>query len=500
MKYFKLIALSGLAGLLLSRGGVENPSWILVLIGLGLWVRQLNLLSIRESLYFTAIFWFVGSFFLLDWLKVLGADAKIALCVFVTLYWTFIVWIWNKFFRYQTKYQSLMFAFIFVAGEYVLSVAPFGGFNWLRIGYLLPDLPTFKVSYWFGISAITFLAMFFLHRITQSDIPKIKTLSLIFLVAFVSSFTHFLSGITEDEKSDSGINVLGIQGSVPQVGLDFNAQRAAVFANHYRKTQSELIKSTKINQSINLIVWPENSSDIDPFRNSDISRALIGLEKKYGIPILFGAVLEQDGGLGNAAVLVKDGELKTEYQKQKLVPFGEYLPFRSLLAPLIERFDRLPKDFIAGQGSSMTVVDSLNVSVLICYEVAFDQIWHQAAKRADVLVVMTNNATYGGTTQPMQQLRITQAHARSLQIPVMVVATSGTTAFINKDGELVEIISENIPAAIYQNIAKPSRVAPAAYTTIPTQIISLLIILISIIRRTWINYFLKRKERYPHHL
>lgn len=472
----------------------------MVLIGLGLWVQQLSVLSIKDSLYFTAIFWFVGSFFLLDWLRVLGADAKIALCVFVTLYWTFIVWIWNKFFRYQTKYQSLVIALTFVAGEYVLSVAPFGGFNWLRIGYLLTDLPTFKVSYWFGISAITFLAMFFLHRITQSEISKIKTLSLIFLVAFVSSFTHFLSGITEDEKSDSGINVLGIQGSVPQVGLDFNAQRAAVFANHYRKTQSELIKSNKINQSIDLIVWPENSSDIDPFRNSDISRALIGLDQKYGIPILFGAVLEQADGLGNAAVLVKDGELEVEYQKQKLVPFGEYLPFRSLLAPLIERFDRLPKDFIPGQGSSMTVVDSLNVSVLICYEVAFDQIWHQAAKRADVLVVMTNNATYGGTTQPMQQLRITQAHARSLQIPVMVVATSGTTAFINKDGELVEIISDNIPAAIYQNIAKPNRVAPAAYTTIPTQIISLLIILISIIRRTWINYFLKRKERYPHHL
>jgi apolipoprotein N-acyltransferase len=500
MKYFKLIALSGLAGLLLSRGGVESPSWILVLIGLGLWVQQLNVLSLKDSLYFTAIFWFIGSFFLLDWLKVLGADAKIALCVFVTLYWTFVVWIWNKFFRSQSKYQSLMFALLFVASEYVLSVAPFGGFNWLRLGYLLPDLPTFRVSYWFGISAITFLAMFFLHRITKAELSKIKTFSLIFLIAFVSSLTHFLTGIGEDERSDSGINVLGIQGSVPQVGLDFNAQRAAVFANHYRKTQSELMKSTENNQKIDLVVWPENSSDIDPFRNSDISRALIGLEQKYGIPILFGAVLEQDDGLGNAAVLVKDGVLKVEYQKQKLVPFGEYLPFRSLLAPLIERFDRLSRDFIPGQGSNTILVNSLGVSVLICYEVAFDQIWHQAAKRADVLVVMTNNATYGGTTQPMQQLRITQAHARSLQIPIMVVATSGTTAFINKDGQIVEIISDNIPAAIYQNIAKPSRVAPAAYTAIPLQILSLLTILISIIRRTWINYFLKRKERYPHHL
>jgi apolipoprotein N-acyltransferase len=342
--------------------------------------------------------------------------------------------------------------------------------------------------------------MFFLHRITQSEVSKIRTFSLILLVAFLSSFTHFLDGIGDDERSDSGINVLGIQGSVPQVGLDFNTQRAAVFANHYRKTQSELLKNTENNQKIDLVVWPENSSDIDPFRNSDISRALIGLEQKYGIPILFGAVLEQGDGLGNAAVLVKDGVLKVEYQKQKLVPFGEYLPFRSLLAPLIERFDRLSRDFIPGQGSNSILVNSLDVSVLICYEVAFDQIWHQAAKRADVLVVMTNNATYGGTTQPMQQLRITQAHARSLQIPIMVVATSGTTAFINKDGQIVEIISDNIPAAIYQNIAKPSRVAPAAYTAIPLQILSLLIISISIIRRTWINYFLKRKERYPHHL
>jgi apolipoprotein N-acyltransferase len=78
-----------------------------------------------------------------------------------------------------------MFALLFVASEYVLSVAPFGGFNWLRLGYLLPDLPTFEVSYWFGISAITFLAMFFLHRITQAEISKIRTFSLILSVAFV---------------------------------------------------------------------------------------------------------------------------------------------------------------------------------------------------------------------------------------------------------------------------------------------------------------------------
>jgi apolipoprotein N-acyltransferase len=500
MQILKNLLLSSLAGFLVSSAASDNPSWFLILLGLGIWVRYINYLSLRESFYFTFVVWFVASFFLLDWLEVLGIDAKIALCAFVAVYWSCLIWIWKKLLWHSTKFQSVLFAVVVVAGEYLLSIAPFGGFNWLRLGYLLADLPTFGMTYWFGLAAISFLVSFLLYRISEPSVSKLKTLLILFVVLSVSSFGNLLGGLTESRGVDPDFDLLGIQGSVPQVGLDFNAQRAAVFANHYRKTESELIKNLQLDRNVDLIIWPENSSDIDPFRNLEISSALVGLEQKYSTPILFGAVLQQGDGLANAAVLVRDGRLNIEYQKQKLVPFGEYLPFRSILAPVIQRSDRLARDFIAGKSSATISVNSAEISVLICYEVAFDQLWHRAAKDADFIVVMTNNATYGETSQPMQQLRITQAHAKSLQIPVMVVATSGVSAFINDNGEVTEIISTNTPGAIYQQLTKPTRVAPAAYIAVPLQILATIIVLVLLLRRLWINYGLKREEPAQHHL
>ena len=223
------------------------------------------------------------------------------------------------------------------------------------------------------------------------------------------------------------------------------------------------LNDLKVNQSPQLILWPENASDIDPYLNSDVKNSLLDIASKANIPILFGAVLDNGDSLSNAAVLATDAKLETVYIKQKLVPFGEYLPFRNLLAPVISRFDRLSRDFVAGSTAIPVAVNGSQINVLICYEVAFDQVWRNTARESDLSLVITNNATYGETKQPIQQLRITQLQAIAAGRGVVVASTSGISAEISSAGQIKQIISENQPGSIYAEIPQHFNVAPSYY-------------------------------------
>jgi apolipoprotein N-acyltransferase len=97
-----------------------------------------------------------------------------------------------------------------------------------------------------------------------------------------------------------------IQGGVPEVGLDFNAQRNAVFRNHLVQTNKFLDQGT----TVDLILWPENSVDIDPFSNPEVESAILELSTRSSTPVLFGAVLRQGEGLANSAVLANEGKIQ----------------------------------------------------------------------------------------------------------------------------------------------------------------------------------------------
>jgi apolipoprotein N-acyltransferase len=486
----KLVLVAFFVGFLISRGGSENQSWILVLLGLFIWVRLLVRYSPRDAIAATFLIWLVASLFMLDWLEILGFDAKLALCVFVAFYWAISIGVWIKYLKNRASFPSLILALHIVASEYILSIAPFGGFNWLRISYLLSDIPFAGMTYWLGVSAIAFIVIFSLHKIViaKNRIFTTGLLITVFTTAQVLSFTTLPGG---KDVANTNLKVLGIQGGVPEVGLDFNAQRAAVFTNHLNRTNNELRFLDLQNETVDLVLWPENSSDIDPFRNSGLREGLKRTSVSFATPILFGAVLQSNDGLQNAAVLASGNNLTVEYIKQKLVPFGEYLPFRSLLAPFIKRFDRLATDFQPGTSFQSIQIGQTRVGVLICYEVAFDQLWSQARKESDIIVVMTNNATYGGTTQPLQQLRITQMQARAIKIPVLIVSTSGVSAYINEHGKIVDYIARNEPASINQSIPHMKKISPATLIGVPLQIVSLLLIIALIFTES----FAIRKKR-----
>jgi apolipoprotein N-acyltransferase len=159
-----------------------------------------------------------------------------------------------------------------------------------------------------------------------------------------------------------------------------------------------------------------------------------------GVPLLVGAVLDGPGPthVSNAGLVwdpvTGPGAL---YVKRHLVPFGEYIPYRAELGGLVSRFREIPYDFAPGTSDGTLQLGPAKIGDVICYEVAYDGLVRSSVEAgARVLVVQTNNATYG-RDETSQQLAMARLRAVEHGRAVLVAATSGISAVIAPNGRVV---------------------------------------------------------------
>ncbi|WP_051133151.1 apolipoprotein N-acyltransferase [Nocardia paucivorans] len=233
------------------------------------------------------------------------------------------------------------------------------------------------------------------------------------------------------------ITVAAVQGSVPRLGLDFNAQRRAVLDNHVRRTEQLADEvAAGLVPAPDLVIWPENSSDIDPLRNPDAAAGIDRAARRIGAPILVGAVLVNDDRTTTNSVLVwTAGDGPGERHDKKIIqPFGEYLPMRGFFRLFSSYADRAGY-FVPGHGDGTVHAAGVDIGVATCYEVAFDRAFHQAVRAgAQLLTVPTNNATFGDSEMTYQQLAMSRVRAAEHGRALVVAATSGVSAIITADG------------------------------------------------------------------
>ncbi|MFX0577214.1 apolipoprotein N-acyltransferase [Nocardia nepalensis] len=265
------------------------------------------------------------------------------------------------------------------------------------------------------------------------------------------------------EEGDRTITVAAIQGSVPRLGLDFNAQRRAVLDNHVRRTE-ELAREVAQGRAHkpDVVIWPENSSDIDPLRNADAAAEITEAAEQIGVPILVGAVLVNDDRTTSNSVIVWNGAAGPgeRHDKKIIQPFGEYLPMRSFFRLFSEYADRAGY-FVPGNGdgtvhadpferpASSRYGDSVDIGVATCYEVAFDRAFRDSMHAgAQLLTVPTNNATFGDSEMTYQQLAMSRVRAVEHGRALVVAATSGVSAVITADGVVQQQTPKFVPAAL----------------------------------------------------
>jgi apolipoprotein N-acyltransferase len=146
----------------------------------------------------------------------------------------------------------------------------------------------------------------------------------------------------------------------------------------------------------------------------------------------------QGGWRNRAIVWSPDGEPGAHYDKIHPVPFGEYIPLRSLLAPRVPALDQIPNDMVPGTRTGVLEVGPTRLGALMCFEVAYDGLLRDLVDEgAQVVVVPTNNATYTGTGQIQQQFAISRLRAIETGRFVVVAATNGVSGIIAPDGRVI---------------------------------------------------------------
>jgi apolipoprotein N-acyltransferase len=235
------------------------------------------------------------------------------------------------------------------------------------------------------------------------------------------------------------VTVAVVQGNVPRLGLDFNAQREAVLRNHVARTL-ELARDVDAGRlpRPDLVLWPENASDIDPMRYPDARSLIDEAARAVGVPVLVGTLADgpTEQTVRNVGVVWDPVSGPGERNvKRHPVPFGEYIPFRPVARLVSEEVDRVGRDFVGGGRPGRLTVGPVSIGDVICFEVAYDGLVRDVAG-SDLLVVQTNNATFGRSHETWQQLAMGRLRAIEHGRPVLVAATSGVSAVIGPDGHV----------------------------------------------------------------
>lgn len=349
-------------------------------------------------------------------------------------------------------------ALLWVGQEWARDRVPFGGFPWGRLAFGQADGPLLPLAAIGGAVLVTLvvalfggLLAWFCGVAVTRDGPRTAISALVVVVVVAAG----IGGAAAVEVPTTGTSAGGasrvvvavVQGNVPRLGLEEFAQRRAVTANHLAETRALAadVAAGRVPRP-DLVVWPENASDEDPFHDA-VARSMIEQAvQAVRVPLLVGAVLDGPGAdhVRNAAIVwspeTGPGAI---YVKRHLVPFGEYLPGRKVLTKLIGRFSLIPRDFSPGSTPGVLTVGPAEVADVICFEIADDAVVRDAVDGGGRLItVQTNNATYervgddGDGGETAQQLEMSRLRAVEHGRAVLVAATSGVSAIIAPDGSV----------------------------------------------------------------
>ena len=333
------------------------------------------------------------------------------------------------------RYTTNIYWFIpaLLAIEELRSIFPFGGFSWMRIAFSQADAPYASVI---SIGGAVFLSAWVLT--ISAMLAKFRK-NLAFPLLLVVLLPLLLNN---SYSSQEKVSFIGIQGNTPSVGLAFNDRAEAVFNLHVAETRKVAADAADV------IIWPENAIDVDPFANTRVEASIESLTATLKTPLITGAITRQSGQLENVSLMYDEsGEVVSYYSKQYLTPFGEYMPLRPL-ARIVSPYVDDVIDFKVGDRVENHVVNGLTVAPVICYELLSDSLVQNASKNSDALVVQTNSATFANTSESAQQLNITRLRALENAREIVSVSTIGISAHIGINGEIISRTQENISAQL----------------------------------------------------
>ena len=312
------------------------------------------------------------------------------------------------------------------------------GFPWLTLSEGFAKWPSFvQLSSFTGsfiLSGLFVISITWMILYKRSFKAPFFGLFLIFLIIFGGKWLF-------DTKKDKGplkYKVTVVQGNIPQ-SLKWDVKFVDSTIEIYEKLTQKAIKSFKPD----IVVWPETALPFYLQENSKFSKRVKDFVKKYKFYLITGApAYKIENGrflLYNRVYLIgPDGEILDYYDKEHLVPFGEYVPLKKILF-FLDKLVAGVGDFVPGKYNHPFKIEKLRIGLLICYEVIFpDIVQDRIEEGSNLLVNVSNDAWFGNSSGPYQHLNQVILRAVEQGRYIIRATNTGISGFINPKGVLVK--------------------------------------------------------------
>ena len=437
-----------IAGLLYFLSFPPYDFWYLIFPALYLFYY--SLLSSKKSFLSGFIFGCVAYGVILLGIQSIGLEAWIPLTFLMGLMYG----VFSKLFSYlNTKSGNNFYVLLAALAVFDLIRAyfPFGGFPWGFPSTVLLTGPIdsplfFEVPLTFrnfgptGSSLLLqSLPLVIALGIFSKSKPKnyLKDYSIFLLIIFTIFISNYVvNDYQYTQLETSELNITIVQGNSPCPGAKNRCsnERQKIYDSHLVQTQS-------LEGNFDLVVWPESSTGFnnDPGEHSrvqnDISTEALRLDSYF---LIGGDRPVQKEYFENYGIFInREGEIVDQYLKQHPVPFGEYIPFRKYL-DWIPPLALVPRDMIRGDGQKIFMVNDTKISTVISFEGSFQRyIRNSVLDGAELVVILTNQASYGESGMSDQFILMSRANAISNDRPIVHAAITGKSAFINHNGKVI---------------------------------------------------------------
>lgn len=384
------------------------------------------------------------------------------LCLYLSIYMGIFSLLAGAF--RHSKIKIFYFAGIWVSLEYIRGLI-FTGFPWGLLGYTqynrleIAQLADITGVYGISFIIVAFNVLFFELIVKNKDIFKSKYIISEALILFILTYMSFYYG-TEcldrysfNKQGNPKLNVAIIQGNIDQA-VKWNEEfQEATIDKYINLTQSSY------NTKPDIIVWPETAAPFFFQDNNPLSDKIFELARESDAHLIFGSPAYRRGPekisyYNRAWHLSPEGRVSGQYNKNHLVPFGEYVPLKELL-PFVHRLVPAAGDFSKGKSTNPLLLDKNPSGILICYEVIFPKIARsQVLKGASILINITNDAWFGYTSAPYQHLFISVFRAIENRRPLIRSANTGISAIIDSTGKV------NIHGNLFTEEVLTGRITP----------------------------------------
>jgi apolipoprotein N-acyltransferase len=316
---------------------------------------------------------------------------------------------------------------------------PFGGLPWGDLGVALHDFPPARaLASWGGVALVSYLLVVFNAYLLQLLVAArarathalgVAAVGVAGVVAIVA-----VADVARFEPDRTGeLRVAMLQGNDQNRELT-QAEKASGFL-----TRKHMALAGSLRGRYDLIVFPESSLDqFNPETSPALRGQLVAVGAAHDADVLANAAVPtSDGRDFNTNLLyTPDGRLVGSYAKQHLVPFGEYVPFRSLIE-WTGVVDRIPNDYSPGSRRTIFRVKGHRLATIICFESAFGPLVRDFVHDgAEIVVVSTNNRSYRRSGNTAQHVALTQMRAAETGRPFLQASISGITTSIDADGNV----------------------------------------------------------------